>query len=99
METLGELTGLSRAAFARRFTALVGEPPLTYVTRWRMTIASKLLRESGAPLSTIAAQTGYTSEFAFAKAFKREHGISPGSYRRRRTAGTHLQAPAQAESG
>jgi AraC-like DNA-binding protein len=83
---LGGLTGLSRAAFSRRFTDLVGEPPLTYVTRWRMTIAGKLLRESDAPLSAVAARTGYGSEFAFAKAFKREHGMSPGGYRRARRA-------------
>jgi len=75
---------LSRSAFARRFTALVGRPPLTYLSWWRMTVAARLLRESDAPLSTVATQIGYASEFAFANAFKREYGIAPGRYRRER---------------
>lgn len=79
---LGDRVGLSRSAFAQRFTALVGEPPLTYLTWWRMTVAGRLLRESDAPLSAVAKQVGYASEFAFAKAFKREFGIAPGRYRR-----------------
>jgi AraC-like DNA-binding protein len=79
---LGDRAGLSRSAFAQRFTTLVGEPPLTYLTWWRMTIAGRLLRESDAPLSTVAQRVGYASEFAFAKAFKREFGIAPGRYRR-----------------
>jgi AraC-like DNA-binding protein len=83
VESLAGKAGLSRAAFARRFAALVGEPPLTYVTRWRMTTAAKLLRESDAPLSAVAAHAGYGSEFAFAKAFKREYGLPPGGYRHR----------------
>jgi AraC-like DNA-binding protein len=80
---LAQESGLSRAAFARRFTAVVGEPPLGYLTSWRMTTAGRLLRETSAPLATIAQRTGYSSEFAFAKAFKREYGTAPGSYRRR----------------
>ncbi|MEX2980388.1 AraC family transcriptional regulator [Streptomyces sp. C36] len=86
VESLAERAGLSRAAFSRRFTALVGEPPMAYLTRWRMTTAAKLLRESDAPLTTVAARTGYGSEYAFAKAFKREYGQAPGGYRR--TSGT-----------
>ncbi|MEU4403648.1 AraC family transcriptional regulator [Streptosporangium sp. NPDC023963] len=74
--------GLSRAPFARRFTALLGQPPLTYLTWWRMTTAARLLRESDAPLHTIATRVGYTSEFAFAGAFKRRYGTAPGRYRR-----------------
>ncbi|WP_214108027.1 AraC family transcriptional regulator [Acrocarpospora catenulata] len=73
---------LSRAPFARRFAALVGRPPLTYLTWWRMTTAARLLRQTDAPLSTIAGQVGYTSEFAFANAFKRRYGTAPGRYRR-----------------
>jgi AraC-like DNA-binding protein len=79
---LGARCGLSRSAFAQRFTALVGTPPLTYLTWWRMTTAGRLLGESDAPLSAVAEQVGYSSEFAFAKAFKREFGIAPGRYRR-----------------
>jgi AraC-like DNA-binding protein len=81
---LGAEAGLSRAAFAHRFTTVVGRPPLTYLTWWRMTVAARLLRDSDAPLATVAKQTGYTSEFALANAFKREFGISPGHYRKQR---------------
>ncbi|MGI5152046.1 AraC family transcriptional regulator [Plantactinospora sp. CA-294935] len=83
--TVGELAGraaLSRAAFARRFSALVGQPPLAYLTWWRMTLAARLLRDGDAPLATVARQVGYTSEFAFAHAFKREYGSAPGGFRR-----------------
>jgi AraC-like DNA-binding protein len=80
--TLAAEAGLSRAPFARRFTALLGQPPLTYLTWWRLTTAARLLQESDAPLSAIAARVGYTSEFAFANAFKRQYGTSPGRYRR-----------------
>lgn len=82
VESLAARAGLSRAAFARRFTALIGEPPLAYLTRWRMTAAARLLREGDVPLSTVAARTGYGSEFALGKAFKREYGLAPGHYRR-----------------
>jgi AraC-like DNA-binding protein len=83
VQTLGARAGLSRAAFSRRFTALVGKPPLGYLTWWRMTLAARLLRDSDQPLQTVAQRAGYASEFAFAKAFKREHGVAPGQYRRR----------------
>lgn len=86
VESLAVRAGLSRAAFARRFAALVGEPPMAYLTRWRMTTAARMLRESDAPLTTVAARTGYGSEFAFAKAFKREYGLAPGGYRRQNRA-------------
>jgi AraC-like DNA-binding protein len=79
---LGSRAGLSRAAFARRFASLVGQPPLTYLTWWRLASAGRLLRESDAPLSEIAARVGYGSEFAFADAFKREYGMAPGKFRR-----------------
>jgi methylphosphotriester-DNA--protein-cysteine methyltransferase len=78
----GMTAGLSRAAFSRRFTALIGRPPLTYLTWWRMTTAARLLRESDAPLGEVSTRIGYTSEFAFANAFKREYGTAPGKYRR-----------------
>ncbi|MEV4623090.1 AraC family transcriptional regulator [Asanoa sp. NPDC049573] len=81
VETLGAKAGLSRAAFSRRFTSLVGKPPLGYLTWWRMTLAAQLLRDSDRPLQAVAQRTGYTSEFAFAKAFKREHGLAPGQFR------------------
>ncbi|MFI0717697.1 AraC family transcriptional regulator [Streptomyces sp. NPDC021224] len=82
VERLAALAGMSRATFAQRFAALAGRPPLAYLTWWRMTTAARLLREGDAPLRVIAGQTGYTSEFAFAKAFRREYGQAPGQYRR-----------------
>ncbi|CAL9584308.1 IS5 family transposase IS4811 [Nocardiopsis dassonvillei] len=78
---LGERAGLSRAAFARRFTAMAGMPPLGYVTWWRLTAAGRMLQEDDAPISAVAARVGYSSQFAFANAFKREFGLSPGRYR------------------
>ncbi|MER7953218.1 AraC family transcriptional regulator [Streptomyces sp. NPDC096030] len=82
VEELGAEGGLSRAAFARRFTMLVGRPPLAYLTWWRMTTAGRLLRADDTPIRTVARRTGYASEFAFAKAFKREYGVAPGRYRK-----------------
>ncbi|ATL30624.1 AraC family transcriptional regulator [Streptomyces formicae] len=85
---LGALSSLSRAPFARRFTASVGTPPLAYLTWWRMTTAAGWLREpDDAPLRSVAERAGYASEFAFAKAFKREFGMAPGRYRKLRAAG------------
>jgi AraC-like DNA-binding protein len=81
VEALGATAGLSRAAFSRRFTSLVGRPPLGYLTWWRMTLAAQLLRDTDKPLQAIAQGVGYASEFAFAKAFKREQTLAPGRYR------------------
>jgi AraC-like DNA-binding protein len=83
VEALAQRSGLSRAAFARRFRQAVGEPPLAYVTRWRMTVAADLL-EQGERIASVAHQVGYDNEFAFAKAFKRVRGVAPGQLRRRR---------------
>ncbi|MEU4407881.1 AraC family transcriptional regulator [Streptosporangium sp. NPDC023963] len=94
VETLGARAGLSRAAFSRRFTTLVGRPPLAYLTWWRMTTAARLLRESDASLGEVATRIGYTSEFAFANAFKREYGTAPGGYRRQSRAASRSGTPA-----
>lgn len=82
VEALAAHANLSRAAFARRFRTLIGEPPLAYITLWRLTIAAQQLRDSDRKLGQIARDVGYATEFAFAKAFKREYGCSPGTYRR-----------------
>lgn len=82
VEELAGVAELSRSAYARRFTAAVGEPPLSYLTRWRMTRAAALLRAEDVPLAEVAGRFGYVSEYAFAKAFKRAYGIPPGRYRR-----------------
>lgn len=79
---LAATAGLSRAAFAARFTTLVGRPPMKYLTWWRMTTAARLLRESHQPLATIARQVGYASDVALALAFKREYDVTPGRYRK-----------------
>ncbi|GAA3452911.1 hypothetical protein GCM10018962_47440 [Dactylosporangium matsuzakiense] len=73
--------GLSRSSFARRFTALAGQPPQAYLTWWRLTLAARLLRESDVPLRVVARRVGYASEFAFAAAFKRRFGTAPGRFR------------------
>jgi AraC-like DNA-binding protein len=79
--TLAQAIGVSRAALARRFTDLVGEPPMTFLTSWRLTLAADLLREPGATVTSVAHQVGYGSPFALSAAFKRERGISPARYR------------------
>jgi AraC-like DNA-binding protein len=74
--------GTSRTVFARQFRNLTGEPPMAYLTRWRMTVAARLLRETDLPIESVAARIGYGSPFAFGKAFKKSMGHSPGAYRR-----------------
>jgi AraC-like DNA-binding protein len=87
VESLAAAVALSRSGFAARFSAQVGDPPLEYLARWRMTKAAQLLRESKLSLSEVAEHTGYQSEASFNRAFKRWEGIAPGAYRReRRTA-------------
>jgi AraC-like DNA-binding protein len=73
--------GCSRAAFARRFTTLVGEPPLRYLSGWRIALAADLLRKSDLTIEAIAAEVGYANAFALSVAFKRIRGVSPKLYR------------------
>ncbi|MCX5387085.1 AraC family transcriptional regulator [Streptomyces sp. NBC_00083] len=73
--------GVSRPTLARRFTALVGSPPMTYLTWWRLTLAAALLRDTPDPLAAVARRVGYATPFAFSHAFKREFGVTPGRYR------------------
>jgi AraC-like DNA-binding protein len=83
--TVAELareTGVSRAAFARRFNERVGEPPMTFLTGWRLALAADLLREPDATVGAIAREVGYGSAFALSTAFKRAWGLSPRDYRR-----------------
>ena len=82
IESLAAEVHLSRATLARRFTELVGEPPLTYLTRWRMDLAARRLKDTTDPVDTIARAVGYTSEYAFNRAFSRHRGQPPGRYRR-----------------
>ncbi len=79
--TLAAATGVSRAALARRFTELVGEPPMTFLAGWRLALAADLLSEPDATVGAVARQVGYGSSFALSTAFKRVRGISPREYR------------------
>ncbi len=81
MKELAEAAALSRSAFSARFTELVGEPPMTYLTRWRMLRATRLIKDE-ISMETIADRLGYESEAAFRKAFKREIGIPPAQFRK-----------------
>jgi AraC-like DNA-binding protein len=78
---------MSRSAFAARFTELVDEPVMQYVTRWRMRVAVNALRDEGATVAQLADRLGYRSEAAFARAFKRVVGVAPGSVRREGSSG------------
>jgi len=83
--TLDELAAgvaMSRSAFADRFTTLVGQPPMQYLTHWRMQLAAGRLAAGSAKVAAIAEQVGYESEEAFSRAFKRLMGVSPGAWRR-----------------
>ena len=81
--SLAAATGVSRAAFARRFSDLVGEPPMSYLAGWRLALAADLLREPHTTVAAAARQVGYGSPFTFSAAFKRRYGVSPKAYRNR----------------
>jgi AraC-like DNA-binding protein len=78
---LARAVGLSRAALARRFNDLVGEPPMSFLTGWRIALAADMLREPGATIGSVAQQVGYGSPFALSTAFKRVRGMSPQEFR------------------
>jgi AraC-like DNA-binding protein len=82
VEELAGAVGLSRSALADRFTALVGQPPMQYLTRWRLQLAANLLRSGARNVATVAAEVGYDSEAAFSRAFKRELGVAPAVWRK-----------------
>ncbi len=81
-EALGSEVGMSRSGFAERFTSLVGQPPMQYLTYWRMQLATQQLLESRDSIAKIGNAVGYESEAAFSKAFKRELGMAPAAWRR-----------------
>ncbi|MDJ1130510.1 AraC family transcriptional regulator [Streptomyces iconiensis] len=78
---LAAKAGVSRASLARRFTELVGEPPMAYLTRWRIDLAARLLREPEATVASVARRVGYADGFALSAAFKRVRGVSPSAAR------------------
>jgi AraC family transcriptional regulator, alkane utilization regulator len=82
VDTLAQAAALSRSALAERFNALVGESPIQYLTRWRLALAARALRSGNDAVSRIAERSGYESEAAFNRAFKREFGVPPATWRR-----------------
>lgn len=84
-EALARELNMSRSAFADRFTSVVGQPPMRYLAHWRMQVARQKLMETGGSVAQIAFDVGYESEAAFARAFRREHGLPPASWRKRST--------------
>jgi AraC-like DNA-binding protein len=83
IEELAKEVGLSRSVLAERFADLVGMPPMYYLAKWRMQIASGLLSDGNTNIATVAAEIGYGSEAAFSRAFKKMVGIPPSAWRRR----------------
>jgi AraC-like DNA-binding protein len=83
VDALAREVALSRSALAERFVALVGEPPIQYLLRWRLALAAHALRVAGDSVARVAARSGYRSEAAFSRAFKREFGVPPAAWRRR----------------
>ena len=73
--------GVSRAALARRFHELVWEPPMTFLTSWRLALAADLLCDPDASVGSVAREVGYATPFAFSAAFKRVRGVSPQAHR------------------
>jgi len=88
LDGLAREVGTSRSVLAEKFTHLVGQSPMQYLARWRMAVASNLLRRSASSLMQIALEVGYETDAAFSRAFKREFGVPPAAWRR-----THAAEP------
>jgi transcriptional regulator GlxA family with amidase domain len=86
VESLARRVNTSRASLAARFRTSVGEPPMTYLTRWRLTLAGDLLQAPDATVSRVARGVGYANAYAFSTAFKRQRGITPTEFRQQRPA-------------
>lgn len=82
VDELAREVALSRSALAERFVALVGDSPMQYLTRWRLALAAQTLRANGTTVARVAERSGYESEAAFCRAFKREFGVSPTAWRK-----------------
>jgi len=98
LESLAKAVGMSRSAFAARFTALVGEPAIQYLTRWKMNAARAWLSANDAPLGELARNLGYESEAAFNRAFRRVVGTTPGAARRQARAKSSSRRYGMADS-
>jgi transcriptional regulator GlxA family with amidase domain len=97
LERLARAAGLARSSLAERFVALIGEPPMQYLARWRMQVAAGLLASTHDGVATIGARVGYASEASFNRAFKKIVGVPPATWRRRRAAAPQrIGGPARA---
>jgi AraC-like DNA-binding protein len=92
LEGLAGEAGLSRSSLHERFVHFIGQPPMQYLTSWRMQLAAGRLRDTDAKVLNVALDVGYESEAAFSRAFKRVVGVSPGAWRRERRTGTARSA-------
>lgn len=91
-EGLADAVHLSRSAFAERFTSLLGQPPMRYLTNWRMQLAAHRLRENRGTVAQIAFDVGYESEASFTRAFRREMGAPPATWRKQATPSDRIAA-------
>lgn len=94
LDKLGKEIGLSRSALHERFVQLIGQPPMAYLSQWRMQVASNLLLTTTAKVAAVALDVGYDSEAAFARAFKRATGRPPAAWRRERAGALTAALPA-----
>lgn len=86
LDELAREAASSRSNVAKRFVEIVGQPPMQYLTQWRMQVAANLLVQSGAKIASIGPEVGYDSEAAFSRAFKKATGLAPGAWREARRA-------------
>ena len=86
LEELARESAMSRSSFAARFRAAAGEPPVSYLNRWRIRLAQKALRDTDTTVAQLASELGYASESSFSHAFKRITAVSPRGYRSRERA-------------
>ena len=98
VDELAREVALSRSALAERFTDMIGDPPMQYLTRWRLTLAAQALRAGGDGIARIAERSGYESEAAFTRAFKREFGVPPKVWRTTGGCGPAESAPGRTVS-
>jgi AraC-like DNA-binding protein len=82
--SLARLAGLSRSVFAANFVKLVGEPPMKYLTRWRIRVAARMLETENLGVGIVAGRVGYASETAFSRTFREEMGLPPAGFKRRK---------------
>jgi AraC-like DNA-binding protein len=87
LEALAQEAALSRSAFAERFVQFVGQPPMQYLTNWRMQLATNYLRLGTENIAAVAGRVGYESEAAFSRAFKKTVGSPPSEWREQRISG------------